>query len=89
MLMIPYGPPHGGNADGSHIDIPTVDRMPFWHIDQQALLIGPPINDFHLGELYPLFITGRGGNSRHHHELHELLAFSGQLSALCLLQAVF
>ena len=37
----------------------------------------------------PLFVARRRGNSRDHHELHELLAFPGQLPALCLLQTIF
>lgn len=65
-----------------------MNRMPLGHIRQNPILIRPPIHNLHLRKLYPLLIPRRRRNSRHHHQLHQLLTFPRQFASLGLFQAV-
>lgn len=65
------------DAHGGHIHIPGVNGVAFGHVNQQALVIGASLNNFHLRELDSLLISRRGRHTRNHHQLHQLLAFPG------------
>jgi hypothetical protein len=72
-----------------HVDVPAVYEMPTRRIHGESLLVGLPIDDLHFCEANPLLVAGRSGDTRHHHELDQLVRFQGQLSALRLFEPVF
>ena len=89
MLMMSHGAASVLHPHSCHVHIPTINRMPLGYISQEPLFIRTTVDHLDLRKLDPLFVAGRRRDSRDHHELHELLAFPGQLPALCLLQTIF
>lgn len=89
MLVVSHRPPHRSNAYCSHVDVPAMDGMTLWHIDQQSLFISSSVYHLHLRELDPLLVARRRGDTRDHHQLDQFLALSGQLPALGLFKTIF
>jgi hypothetical protein len=81
-------PPFGGDPHARNINIPSINGISLGDIHKKARLVRPAIDDLQLRKLDPLFIPGRCGDTRDHHELNQLLAFARQFLALRLLQPV-
>lgn len=88
MFVRPDIPLHLDDAHASHVYVPAIDVVTLGLRVQHAGVDGVPIHDLELGEANPLLETGRSGDARDHHKLHELLGLPRQLPTLSLLKAV-
>ena len=85
MLVVPDLPLDGDDTDTSNVNIPPVQVVTLGECGENPGINRVGIDDLEFGKPNPLFESRGRGNSRHHHQLNQLLSLDSQFPPLGLL----
>lgn len=88
MLTVPELPPFRDHPDTGDVHVPSVQVVALGERREDTRLGRIGVDDFDFGEPYPLLKTRGSRDTRHHHQLDQLLGLVSELSPLGLFQAV-